>query len=110
MEPQLPGSPDIFHAEITRGDAAALELREGDTIYVRALRIPRSSWQRPARSELRGNTARPPAHVAPAAVVVSGSVLPANEMKVDQEPGDGEHPTDQHHLVHPGQHTVAGRP
>ena len=40
VELQLPDSPDIFHAEITRGDAAALELHEGDTIYVRALRIP----------------------------------------------------------------------
>jgi sulfate transport system ATP-binding protein len=40
VELQLPDSPDIFHAEITRGDAAALELDAGDTIYVRALRIP----------------------------------------------------------------------
>ena len=40
MEQRLPDSPDILHAEITRGDAAALELHEGDTIYVRALRIP----------------------------------------------------------------------
>jgi len=41
VELQLPDSPDVFHAEITRGDAAALELNEGDTIYVRALRIPK---------------------------------------------------------------------
>jgi len=40
VELQLPGSPDVFTAEITRGDAAALSLSEGDTIYVRALRIP----------------------------------------------------------------------
>jgi sulfate transport system ATP-binding protein len=29
-----------FTAQITRGDAEALALREGDTVYVRATRIP----------------------------------------------------------------------
>ncbi|WP_242657769.1 TOBE-like domain-containing protein, partial [Mycobacterium kubicae] len=32
------GSP--FTAQITRGDAEALALREGDTVYVRATRVP----------------------------------------------------------------------
>jgi sulfate transport system ATP-binding protein len=32
------GSP--FTAQITRGDAEALALKEGDTVYVRATRIP----------------------------------------------------------------------
>ena len=32
------GAP--FIAQITRGDAAALGLRDGDTVYVRATRIP----------------------------------------------------------------------
>jgi sulfate transport system ATP-binding protein len=32
------GSP--FIAQITRGDAEALALRDGDTVYVRATRIP----------------------------------------------------------------------
>jgi sulfate transport system ATP-binding protein len=31
---------DDFHAQITRGDAAALALSEGDDVYVRATRIP----------------------------------------------------------------------
>ena len=34
------GLSDVSHAEVTRGDAAALELHEGDTIYVRALLKP----------------------------------------------------------------------
>jgi sulfate transport system ATP-binding protein len=29
-----------FTAQITRGDAEALALREGDTVYVRATRVP----------------------------------------------------------------------
>jgi sulfate transport system ATP-binding protein len=29
-----------FTAQITRGDAEALGLREGDTVYVRATRVP----------------------------------------------------------------------
>ncbi|HTI77696.1 MAG TPA: sulfate ABC transporter ATP-binding protein, partial [Mycobacterium sp.] len=29
-----------FTAQITRGDAEALGLKEGDTVYVRATRIP----------------------------------------------------------------------
>jgi sulfate transport system ATP-binding protein len=29
-----------FTAQITRGDAEALELAEGDTVYVRATRVP----------------------------------------------------------------------
>jgi sulfate/thiosulfate transport system ATP-binding protein len=29
-----------FIAQITRGDAEALALREGDTVYVRATRVP----------------------------------------------------------------------
>ncbi|WP_211287401.1 TOBE-like domain-containing protein, partial [Mycobacterium saskatchewanense] len=29
-----------FTAEITRGDAEALALRDGDTVYVRATRVP----------------------------------------------------------------------
>ena len=32
------GSP--FTAQITRGDAEALALRDGDTVYVRATRVP----------------------------------------------------------------------
>ena len=32
------GTP--FTAQITRGDAEALALRDGDTVYVRATRIP----------------------------------------------------------------------
>jgi sulfate transport system ATP-binding protein len=32
------GNP--FTAQITRGDAEALALREGDTVYVRATRVP----------------------------------------------------------------------
>jgi sulfate/thiosulfate transport system ATP-binding protein len=32
------GSP--FTAQITRGDSEALALREGDTVYVRATRVP----------------------------------------------------------------------
>ncbi len=32
------GSP--FTAQITRGDAEALGLKEGDTVYVRATRVP----------------------------------------------------------------------
>ncbi|MEH3156607.1 MAG: sulfate ABC transporter ATP-binding protein [Gordonia paraffinivorans] len=31
---------DDFHAQITRGDAAALTLSEGDDVYVRATRVP----------------------------------------------------------------------
>ncbi|OBK34401.1 hypothetical protein A5659_21960 [Mycobacterium sp. 1165196.3] len=30
----------FFTAQITRGDAEALALREGDTVYVRATRVP----------------------------------------------------------------------
>jgi sulfate transport system ATP-binding protein len=30
----------LFTAQITRGDAEALALREGDTVYVRATRVP----------------------------------------------------------------------
>lgn len=29
-----------FTAQITRGDAEALALKEGDTVYVRATRVP----------------------------------------------------------------------
>jgi sulfate transport system ATP-binding protein len=29
-----------FTAQITRGDAEALDLRDGDTVYVRATRVP----------------------------------------------------------------------
>lgn len=32
------GAP--FTAQITRGDAEALALRDGDTVYVRATRVP----------------------------------------------------------------------
>jgi sulfate transport system ATP-binding protein len=39
VELKEPGSDDVFVAEITRGDAAALELNVGDEIYVRPLRI-----------------------------------------------------------------------
>jgi sulfate transport system ATP-binding protein len=30
----------LFTAQITRGDAEALRLEEGDTVYVRATRVP----------------------------------------------------------------------
>jgi sulfate transport system ATP-binding protein len=36
--PASTGSP--FTAQITRGDAQALALREGDTVYLRATRVP----------------------------------------------------------------------
>ncbi len=39
VELREPGSSEIFVAEITRGDAAALQLNVGDEIYVRALRV-----------------------------------------------------------------------
>ncbi len=39
VELREPGSAEIFVAEITRGDAAALQLNVGDVIYVRALRV-----------------------------------------------------------------------
>lgn len=39
VELREPGSDDVFVAEITRGDAAALRLDVGDEIYVRPLRI-----------------------------------------------------------------------
>jgi sulfate transport system ATP-binding protein len=38
-----------FTAQITRGDAEALALKEGDTVYVRATRVP----------EIAGNTQLP---------------------------------------------------
>jgi sulfate transport system ATP-binding protein len=34
------GNGGPFTAQITRGDAEALALREGDTVYVRATRVP----------------------------------------------------------------------
>ncbi|WP_018177799.1 sulfate/molybdate ABC transporter ATP-binding protein [Jongsikchunia kroppenstedtii] len=33
-------SGDEFHAQITRGDAEALQLKEGDEVFVRATRVP----------------------------------------------------------------------
>ena len=46
------GAP--FTAQITRGDAEALALKEGDTVYVRATRVPpiAGSTQLPAPEEL----------------------------------------------------------
>ncbi len=38
LTPATTGAP--FTAQITRGDAEALALREGDTVYVRATRVP----------------------------------------------------------------------
>ncbi|MBV9353214.1 MAG: TOBE-like domain-containing protein [Mycobacterium sp.] len=44
-----------FTAQITRGDAEALGLREGDTVYVRATRVPPIGRQMPAQvSENQG--------------------------------------------------------
>jgi sulfate/thiosulfate transport system ATP-binding protein len=40
-----------FTAQITRGDAEALGLKEGDTVYVRATRVPRIADLASARSE-----------------------------------------------------------
>jgi sulfate transport system ATP-binding protein len=39
---ELTGAPNNgpFTAQITRGDAEALGLKEGDTVYVRATRVP----------------------------------------------------------------------
>ena len=60
-----------FTAQITRGDAEALALREGDTVYVRATRVPscrvmpksphRYVGDRPltATASLRGDSGRP---------------------------------------------------
>ena len=39
-----------FTAQITRGDAEALGLKEGDTVYVRATRVPPIAEEAPARS------------------------------------------------------------
>jgi sulfate/thiosulfate transport system ATP-binding protein len=39
-----------FTAQITRGDAEALGLKEGDTVYVRATRVPPIAEESPARS------------------------------------------------------------
>jgi sulfate transport system ATP-binding protein len=41
-----------FTAQITRGDAEALGLREGDTVYVRATRVPAMNGEPPARSDV----------------------------------------------------------
>jgi sulfate transport system ATP-binding protein len=40
-----------FTAQITRGDAEALDLQEGDTVYVAATRVPAMADGSPARSE-----------------------------------------------------------
>ncbi|MCV7401257.1 TOBE-like domain-containing protein [Mycobacterium fragae] len=40
-----------FTAQITRGDAEALGLQEGDTVYVRATRVPAMADGAPARSD-----------------------------------------------------------
>jgi sulfate/thiosulfate transport system ATP-binding protein len=39
-----------FTAQVTRGDAEALGLKEGDTVYVRATRVPPIAEEAPARS------------------------------------------------------------
>ncbi|MGH3598429.1 MAG: sulfate/molybdate ABC transporter ATP-binding protein, partial [Mycobacterium sp.] len=41
-----------FTAQITRGDAEALGLQEGDTVYVRATRVPPIADDPLARSEV----------------------------------------------------------
>ena len=41
-----------FTAQITRGDAEALHLQEGDTVYVRATRVPPIANEAPAESTL----------------------------------------------------------
>ena len=49
-----PNAPP-FTAQITRGDAEALGLHEGDTVYVRATRVPPIGRQMPAQvSENQG--------------------------------------------------------
>jgi sulfate/thiosulfate transport system ATP-binding protein len=40
----------LFTAQVTRGDAEALGLKEGDTVYVRATRVPPIGEEAPARS------------------------------------------------------------
>jgi sulfate transport system ATP-binding protein len=40
-----------FTAQITRGDAEALGLKEGDTVYVRATRVPPIGEEAPARED-----------------------------------------------------------
>jgi sulfate/thiosulfate transport system ATP-binding protein len=40
-----------FTAQITRGDAEALGLKEGDTVYVRATRVPHIALEAPAPSD-----------------------------------------------------------
>jgi sulfate transport system ATP-binding protein len=40
-----------FTAQITRGDAEALDLQEGDTVYVAATRVPAMADGAPARSD-----------------------------------------------------------
>jgi sulfate transport system ATP-binding protein len=40
-----------FTAQITRGDAEALGLKEGDTVYVRATRVPPIVEEAPARND-----------------------------------------------------------
>jgi sulfate transport system ATP-binding protein len=40
-----------FIAQITRGDAEALGLKQGDTVYVRATRIPALPEQTTARND-----------------------------------------------------------
>ena len=49
-----------FTAQITRGDAEALGLKEGDTVYVRATRVPTlpggTEYRRPTRPTGRGLT------------------------------------------------------
>ena len=40
VELENAATSEDFHAQITRGDAAALGLRDGDDVYVRATRVP----------------------------------------------------------------------
>ena len=41
-----------FTAQITRGDAEALGLKQGDTVYVRATRVPNLAGDAPAAQAL----------------------------------------------------------
>ncbi|MGE2723923.1 TOBE-like domain-containing protein [Mycolicibacterium pulveris] len=56
-------SKTSFTAQITRGDAEALALKEGDTVYVRATRVPAippggaSRHENPLQSEKMGDFA-----------------------------------------------------
>ena len=47
-----------FIAQITRGDAEALGLQEGDTVYVYATRVPPIAGEAAARSNAGGGAAK----------------------------------------------------